>query len=153
MHDTREDVLVALRSTPLVLEQMVRSSAARQPTNGWNRAEIIWHLREAEARGLERMRAMRDGADPFLPAYDQAALAREGRYAERVVSDGLRQFAELRATMVDELERLSPEQWERTGRHQEVGSITILNQAIHLAGHDLNHLAQLARLSTPAQVA
>ena len=148
MHDTREDVLTALRSTPEVLERLVDRGAARPPSTGWTMAEIVWHLREAEARGLDRMRAMRDQSDPFLPAYDQAALARDGRYAERAVDEGVRAFAQVRRSMLAELERLDAEQWDRSGRHEEVGPITILNQAIHLAGHDLNHLAQLARLST-----
>jgi hypothetical protein len=153
MHDTHEDVVAGLSSTPVVLEQLVTGARAMGPAEGWNVAEVVWHLREAEERALERMRAMRDQQNPFLPAYDQAALARDGRYAERAIDAGVREFAALRNTMLQELKALRPEQWDRIGRHEEVETITILNQAIHLVGHDLNHLAQLARLLAPAAVA
>jgi hypothetical protein len=152
MHDTHEDVLAGLSSTPVVLEQLLTSAGSTGPADGWNAAEVVWHLREAEERGLERMRAMRDQENPFLPAYDQAALARDGRYAERAIDSGVREFAALRNTMLQELRALPSKAWDRTGSHEEVGTITILNQAIHLLGHDLNHLAQLARLLAPAPV-
>ncbi len=143
MYDTRDDVLVGLRCTPAVLRQAIAQPEIESGT-GWNRTEVIWHLRDAEARALERMRAMRDQERPALAAYDQEALAREGRYRERDSLHGVREFTLLRQTMIGELEALRPEQWERVGIHEEVGPITILNQAIHLVGHDLNHLAQLA---------
>jgi hypothetical protein len=38
----------------------------------------------------------------------------------------------------------------RTGRHAEVGSITVESYTAHMAAHDLAHLAQIARLLTPA---
>lgn len=147
MYDSRQDVLEGLRSTPAVLERLSASlSGSQGPADGWNVAEVVWHLRDAESRALDRMRAMRDQVNPFLPAYDQAALAREGRYADRAVPVGVSEFAVLRRAMIAELEALRPEEWDRIGRHEEAGTITILNQAIHLAGHDLNHLAQLAAL-------
>ena len=148
MYDSREDVLAGLRSTPTVLERLVVAGGTAPTGEGWNLAEVVWHLRDAEARALERMRAMRDQTRPFLAGYDQEALARDGRYAERDVLTGVHEFADLRRRAVEELEALTPEQWEREGQHEEVGTITILNQAMHLAGHDLNHLAQLARLRT-----
>lgn len=147
MYDSHQDVLDGLRSTPTVLERLVKTSSPAPGTpDEWNLAEVVWHLRDAEARALERMRAMRDRQSPFLTAYDQAALARDGRYAERDVDMAVSEFAALRETAVAELAALSPAQWDREGRHEEIGTITIFNHAIHMAGHDLNHLAQLSRL-------
>jgi hypothetical protein len=147
MYDSHQDLLEGLRSTPTALERLVRTSRPAPGTpDEWNLAEVVWHLRDAEARALERMRAMRDQPRPFLAAYDQAALARDSRYAERDIDAGVKDFATLRRTGIAELEALAPEQWDREGQHEEVGTITIFNHAIHIAGHDLNHLAQLARL-------
>ena len=153
MYDSHQDLLDGLRSTPTVLERLVKTSRPAPGTpDEWNLAEVVWHLREAEARALERMRAMRDRERPFLAAYDQAALARDGRYAEREIDAGVRDFAALRHTAIAELEALTPEQWDREGQHEEIGTITIFNHAIHIAGHDLNHLAQVARLELETSV-
>ena len=153
VYDNHQDVLDGLRSTPTVLERVVRTSRPAPGTpDEWNLAEVVWHMRDAEARALERMRAMRDRQRPVLAAYDQAALARDGRYAERDIDTGVREFAALRQTAVAELEALTAAQWDREGQHEEFGTITIFNHAIHIAGHDLNHLAQLARLELKTSV-
>ncbi len=152
MYDNHQDLLDGLRSTPAVLEGIVGASPTASPAEGWNPTEVVWHMRDAEARALERMRAMRDRHRPFLAAYDQAALARDARYAERDIDRGVREFAALRQTAVAELEALTAAQWDREGQHEEFGTITIFNHAIHIAGHDLNHLAQLARLELDTSV-
>ena len=88
---------------------------------------------------------MRDEDAPFLAGYDQDAWAVERDYAHddlRRAADG---FARHRADHVELLGDLSPDEWERTGRHEELGEVTILGQAIHLATHDVQHLAQIAR--------
>jgi len=152
MYDSRQDVLEGLRSTPAVLERIVAATPSDSPADGWNLTEVVWHMRDAEARALERMRAMRDRQRPLLAAYDQAALARDGRYTDRDLEVGVREFTSLRQTAIAELEALTPQEWDREGQHEEIGTITILNHAIHMAGHDLNHLAQLARLELATSV-
>jgi hypothetical protein len=44
-----------------------------------------------------------------------------------------------------ELAALAPHDWERTGRHAELGRITIASHTLHIVSHDLVHAAQLAR--------
>ena len=55
-------------------------------------------------------------------------------------------FTEKRQKHLVDLRALTPEQWERTGRHVTNGPISILNNTLHAAWHDTNHLAQIARL-------
>jgi hypothetical protein len=87
MYDTPKDLLDALRATPTVLEALLRdctqeqAQRARGGDEGWSVVEVLCHLRDAEERALERMRAMRDQAAPFLPGYDQERWARERNYA------------------------------------------------------------------------
>ncbi len=106
--------------------------------------EVICHLRDVDERMLERMRMMRDLDKPRLTSYDENQWARERNYAETSLKVALAGFERNRAEYLRELERLTPEQWERAGTHEEYGPITIINQALHLVAHDMLHAAQIA---------
>ena len=150
MYDTRQDLLDALRACPTVLKALLQDdplggTLASAAQGEWAPVEIVCHLRDAEERALERMRLMRDQNDPFLPGYDQEAWAQERNYARAELSAALAGFTRFRQEHTDELASLPPDRWERPGRHEDVGTITILNHTIHLVCHDLVHLGQLAR--------
>jgi hypothetical protein len=88
---------------------------------------------------------MRNADAPFLPAYDQDVWARERNYAAADLRAALVAFLRFRALHIAELEALPPEAWERPGRHEEQGRITIHAHTLHLVAHDTIHAAQIAR--------
>jgi hypothetical protein len=151
MYDIPKDLLDAFRATPATLEALLRdctqerAAAARGGDEDWSVVEVICHLRDAEERGLERMRAMRDHDEPFIPAFDQEQWAHERNYAAADLRAALAAFLRFRAQHVAELAALSPDAWERAGRHEEQGRITISSHTLHLVSHDAIHTAQVAR--------
>jgi hypothetical protein len=151
MYNVPGDLLDAFRASPAVytaLLQGVTQEEAAQARGGdenWSVVEVMCHLRDAEERALERTRAMRDQDNPFLPGYDQDAWARERNYASQDLHQAFDDFLRLRAQHNAELAALSPAQWERLGRHEEQGGITISGQILHLVSHDTTHAAQIAR--------
>ena len=88
---------------------------------------------------------MRDRDNPFLAAYDQDVWAKERNYAAGDLRQALGAFLRFREQHITDLAALRPEDWERPGRHEEQGEITITNQVIHLVAHDAIHTAQIAR--------
>lgn len=151
MYDRARDLLDAMRATPAVLEGLLRgvtqaqAQTARGGDEGWSVVEVVCHLRDAEERGLERTLAMRDEDNPFLAGYDQEQWARERGYARDELHAALLAFSRLRARHVDVLAALTEPEWERTGRHEEQGTITISGHVLHLVSHDAVHAAQIAR--------
>jgi hypothetical protein len=151
VYDIPQDLLDAFRAAPTTLAHLLRdctqeqAQAARGGDENWSVVEVICHLRDAEERGLERTRAMRDVDDPFLPAFDQETWARERNYAAGDLRVAFAAFLRLRAQHVAELAALPPAAWERTGRHEEQGRITIAAHTLHLVAHDSIHAAQIAR--------
>lgn len=149
MDDIHKDLVDALGAAPLVFEALLQGcthdQATRGSNEGWSVIEIVCHLRDAEECALERMRSMRDEADPFIPAYDQEQWTKERNYAADNLREALAAFVQLRVSHVAELAALTPADWERTGQHEERGRITISSQALRLVCHDLIHAAQLAR--------
>jgi hypothetical protein len=151
MQDTYNYLVDALRATPTVLNALLhgctqeQAQAARGGDEGWSAVEIVCHLRDNEGRVLERMRLMRDEADPFIATYDQEQWARERNYAADNLREALAAFVRFRASHTAELAALTPAEWERTGQHQERGRITISSQTLRVVCHDAIHTAQLAR--------
>jgi DinB superfamily len=151
MYNVSQDLLDALSAAPEVLEALLdgctqeQASAARGGDEGWSLVEVMCHLRDAEERALERMRLMRDNDNPVITAYDQEIWASERNYAAANLREALAAFNGFRAQHIAELARLSPQQWERPGQHEEQGGITISSHTLHIVSHDAIHAAQIAR--------
>lgn len=151
MYDTPKDLLDGFRSAPDIFKALLegisqqQAQEARGGDEGWSIVEVMCHTRDAEERALERMRAMRDQDEPFLPAYDQDAWAKERKYAEQDMHEALQGYLRFKEQHIAELEALTPEQWERPGIHEEQGRITISAHTLHLVAHDAQHAAQIAR--------
>ena len=151
MYNIAEDLLEALRATPEVLEALLdgctqeQATMARGGDEGWSVVEVICHLRDAEEEALSRMLLMRDNTHPMIVAYDQELWARERKYHEASLREVLAAFNRFRVQHVTELAQLSPQEWERSGQHEEQGSITISSHTLHIVCHDALHAAQIAR--------
>ena len=151
MTDDQMELLNIYRSTPTALRALLRKvpdTTARSTGEGedaWSIVEIVCHLRDAEARVLERLQLMRDQDNPFLTAYDQAAVAEDSGYRTQSLDEALAAFMQLRQEQISILEAFDEAQWARTGMHEEAGQITIQGQTMHIAAHDVVHLAQIGR--------
>src|SRR4051812_42030468 len=125
MYYIPNEMLDSFRATPVVLQALLadctqeQAQGARGGDENWSIVEVMCHLRDSEQRGIERMRAMRDDEDPFLPAFDQDEWARERDYAHDNLREALTAYLALRKQHITELEALSPHDWQRTGRHEE----------------------------------
>ncbi len=151
MYDLHRELIETLSATPETLAGLLRGIDEAQARSaiggdeGWSVVEVVCHLRDAEEIGFERMKAMRDQDDPQIIAFDQDALAREKKYAEADLAPALADFVRIRAEYVAALAALTPEEWERTGQHNEIGEISIVAHTTHRTYHDAIHCAQIAR--------
>jgi hypothetical protein len=118
----------------------------RAAPDRWSVVEIIAHMAEDELTSSWRYRQMieRDGA--ALMGFDQDLWARLGNYREWAPEDALAMFRLLREANLRMLEKLSPQQWNCSGKHDERGTLTVRDLARHMAAHDINHIKQIERL-------
>lgn len=151
MYDLQHDLLDALKAAPDTLNGLLNGispTQARSVSGGeenWSVVEVVCHLRDAEEFFIKRFQTMRDQDNPVIVGYDQEALARERNYKNADLRVALVSFSALRQQIVLELSKLTPEQWQRPGQHNELGQITIFAQTIHHVAHDSIHCAQIAR--------
>ncbi len=158
MYSTRRDISDALDAEIRILSALLHgyatseqsaASVIRNAKEGdWSVIEVTCHLRDTAERALDRMRQMRDRDEPLLAGYDQDAWARERRYAADDLSAVLSDFNERCRQYMLELGALPDAAWDRTGRHEEEGVVTIRGHALHQVAHIADHIAQIARLLT-----
>ena len=151
MFSERVELLKILRATPVVLHSLVSGlddpAWRRRPAEGeWAIVEVVAHMGDTEERALARVQRMLDEDDPTLPGYDQEALARDRRYIEMDGADALARFAAIRAEHVALMEGLDDAGWRRPGLHAEQGHMDVELYETHVAGEDVDHMAQIARM-------
>jgi len=146
-----KDPLELQRQTPALLDELLSSASGEQLTrrpsaNRWSIAEIVAHLAEDEIATAWRYRQMVEHNGIELAGFDQNLWACLGDYASRSPEDSVSMFRLIRGANLQFLSKLSAEQWECFGIHAERGHITVRDLAVHMAGHDANHIEQIRKI-------
>jgi hypothetical protein len=149
---------------PSTLEVLAGTPDAVQGLLGGLTAEIVdaradegWSPRDVVAPSLaiegpafrDRVALMIDGDDPVVPNVDEHETLEASGYRERSLSELLYEFRQRRSEDVGWLRGLDGDAMARTGRHGEVGAVTVADVVHHIAYHDLVHIEQLTKMLQP----
>jgi uncharacterized damage-inducible protein DinB len=129
-------------------EPLSPAQANAAPAPGkWSAREIVAHLADCELVFSVRLRQTLSVDHPIIQPFDQENWAR--RYAAYDLPSALALFTAARnwnlkfLTTVDETDR------HRPTTHPERGTMTFWTIVETIAGHDINHLQQLERITAP----
>jgi hypothetical protein len=111
----------------------------------WTARQILAHLADCELAVGFRLRQALAEENHAAQAFDQDRWAT--RYAVLDGAIALRSFVALRPWNLALIRSLSPQDLERPYVHGERGPETVGLIVKMLAGHDLNHLAQLEKIA------
>jgi uncharacterized damage-inducible protein DinB len=151
MLDLHEEILKSMRASPVILSQLVAAlsddAIRRRPAPGdWAVIEVVAHMADVDERARARLRRMLAEDNPFLPAFDQEALAEERGYIAMDLAEELARYQQTRAAHIADLEALEASRWLRPGHHEASGDLTVELYEAHVASEDVDHLAQIARI-------
>ena len=147
-----ESILSALAEMPAHVAAAASGlddRAARTPpaAGGFSLVEQAWHLADLEREGYgERIRRLLAEVDPVLPDFDGARVAAERDYRSKSLPEGLAAFAAARAANLAVLRGLPPAAWDRGGRQDGVGRVTLRDLPRMMSEHDLGHRQEIATL-------
>ena len=110
----------------------------------WTGKQILAHLADAEIGIAFRIRQILAEDNHRIQPFDEGRWAR--RYTNVDVESALASYLAARRWNLSLLRGLSAEDLDRQAYHPERGPETLGTIVRVLAGHDLNHLAQLERL-------
>jgi hypothetical protein len=113
----------------------------------WSIAAVLEHLADAELVFGYRLRQVLTLEAPRLESFDQDAWAARGRYDAGDPEESIAALGLLRARNLRLWHRLSAADWERVGIHGDRGRESLRDLARIVAGHDLFHRRQVARIA------
>ena len=144
-----EALLAILRSTPASLASLgsdiPETLWSQSPGEGeWSLTEILCHLRDVEGEvNIPRVEKLLQDQNPFLPGMDTDPWAEERMYFCQNGPEALRDFMDYRIRLLDLLEGLQPEDWERKARHAIFGPTHLREIVSIFTGHDRLHVRQV----------
>jgi uncharacterized damage-inducible protein DinB len=120
--------------------------SALPPAPGkWSPAEIVCHLADCELVFAFRLRQALAEDAPTVQPFDQEKWA--ATYPGISATKALEVFSALREWNVLLIAGAMPAAANRTVTHPERGTMTFATILETMAGHDLNHIAQLRKLA------
>ena len=143
--------MTVLAATPHRLSELTAGLSGSQllerPAPGkWSIHEIVAHLADSELMFSARCRFILYEQNKPLIGFDQDALMAGWRRERESFEDTMERFRVLRQAQLRMFRAASPADLERSGVHEEYGRESASEYLLKVAGHDLNHLEQIARL-------
>lgn len=144
------DLFADLARMPALVSQVAEAfpdATARARSGSFALVEHVWHLADLEREGFgARIARLLAEPDPLLPDFDGERAARERKYLQLDLAEGLAAFAAARAANVKVLDEISAAQWSRSGRQEGVGPVSLSDLPRLMREHDLAHVNQVADL-------
>ena len=129
----------------IVARHRVEVLRRRTMQEKWTPNEIIGHLTDIEWVYGYRLRLILGEDEPAILGFRQDAWVASLRHNEREPSELVEIFRTLRVLNLSLWRRMSPEDLQRSGQHNERGPESLAVMLQLLAGHDLSHLHQISR--------
>jgi hypothetical protein len=148
-----ENMIGLLERTPAALDVLLRGlpemwTETNEGGNTWSVSIVIAHLIHGEHEDwMSRTRhILRSGETQIFAPFDRDAHVRYGK--GKTLTQLLDEFAKARAKNLDELRglKLTPQDFDRRGRHPALGSVSLSELLATWAAHDLTHLHQISRI-------
>lgn len=114
--------------------------------HAWSATDVLRHVRDADSVLAQRVRLILENDDPVLEFQPVFAWTDEATGEPEAAGDILEAYLTSRADTVRRLDAIMAGDWQRTGSHEELGRVTLCEQASYFAAHELIHLRQLEQL-------
>ena len=147
----KQQLIADIAQTPASLRKAVQGlSEAQLDTpyrpEGWTVRQVVHHVPDSHLNSYVRFKLALTEDEPTIKPYE------EGRWAE--LPDSKATPIEVSLTLVDSLHdrwvrllrALTPEQWKRSFRHPELGSMTLEKTLALYAWHGKHHVAHITEL-------
>ena len=116
----------------------------RSASDEWTPRMIAHHLADSEMMSAIRLRRLITEDNPVIHGYDEAEFART-LTTDRPIEPSLEAMRWARETSAQILERLTDDDWRRTGQHSESGAYSVEDWLSIYAKHGHDHAAQVKR--------
>lgn len=151
----RDTLIDNLEQYPARIQAIVAEASEEElrkagPSGGPGAVETVCFMRDFEELFLERITAMIEEDDPRMTRVEDSLWPIERDYVNQDPLETLHDFIDFRRQVVELLEDLPINAWERIGRHPSMGKVTVRQYAERIVERDLDLERQLlAALGLP----
>jgi hypothetical protein len=111
----------------------------------WTVAQNVHHLADSHMNSFIRIKLILTEEHPTLRPYDQDAWALTADYQHTPITESLTLLRGLHSRWAVLFDKLSEEQWRRSGFHPDNGEVTVEGLLRSYAAHGEGHLDQITR--------
>ncbi len=126
------------------LQGLIEDELDRSASDEWTPRMIVHHLADSEMMSAIRLRRLITEDNPVIDGYDEAEFARK-LTSDRPIEPSLEAMRWARESTAQILERLSDEDWARSGTHSESGAYSVEAWLTIYAKHGHDHAKQIER--------
>ena len=146
----RHELIARYRAGPAVVERVATGLGDEDldhvpADGGWSAREVIHHLADSEMTSAIRLRKLLAEDSPVIQGYDEEEFARRLHYDSRPPGPSLAALRATRESTATILDRLTEEDWGRSGTHTESGPYSVEMWLEIYASHAHDHAEQIER--------
>jgi len=146
-----EEIIEALERAPSIVIPLVRQAdpavlKRRPPSGKWSIHEHACHLAEVHPLFFRRLDLMLSEDNPVIRSYEPGRDDPADALLRIDLDEALDRFRRDRSRLVERVRRLKPEDWTRTGQHDEYNSYSVFTMFRHVALHDFFHAYRIEGL-------
>jgi uncharacterized damage-inducible protein DinB len=145
--EERQERIQSIATLPNQLRSLVQDASPEQLATpyregGWTVRQVVHHVADSHINSYVRCKLALTENDPTIMTYEEAEWAKLPDN-ELPVEVSLRLLEALHERWTHLFQSLSPEQWQRTFRHPQMGSVNLDKTLALYAWHGEHHLAHV----------
>ena len=146
------DVLIsALATAPGVIIPLIREVPPqilkRRPSPAkWSAYENAVHLSQTDAPFRARLDLILSTPEPYIKTIENSPEDEAGAMLEIDLDESLDSYVRERASLVERLKKLSPEEWQKTAVHEAFDHYSVFIMFRHLLNHEMLHAYRIEEL-------
>lgn len=149
--EQRSESMEHLAALPGLILQAVEGLTEEQldtpyRDGGWTVRQVVHHLADSHMNAYIRAKLALTQREPLICAYDEAAWAKFDDASRAPIDVSLILITSLHDRWIRALRGLQPQDFERTFRHPEMGTVDIDTQLALYDWHGRHHLAHITSL-------
>jgi hypothetical protein len=131
---------------PLIREVPLQILKRRPSTNKWSAYEHAVHLSQTDAPFRARLDLILSTPEPFIKAIENSAEDEAGAMLEIDLEESLDRYVRERASLVERLKKLSPDEWQKTAVHEAFDHYSVFIMFRHVLNHEMLHAYRIEEL-------
>ena len=128
-----------------IVQELNEAELDSSSSGGWTARQVIHHVADSEAQSYARLRRLIAEPGTQIQGYDEGGWGENETlgYRDLPIAQSLEVFKAVRASSLEIIKRLNPNQLDNSGTHSDSGEYTVKTWLETYISHPLEHAAQI----------